>query len=208
MQVIDDFIAIARKEIGYKESGVNITKYNEWADENEFWFTKVQGLAWCGTFVAWCFWELADKYHFTNGDICLDDKCCWVDHWAENFSKANRYMFSPIAGDLAFKNGHMGIVVASSKINVTTIEGNYNDKVDMITRRIEYWLGFGRPKWDAFDKFEESPFMTTDDTMAKQFVINQGIYIGKEDGDMHWKDNLTREEMAIALYRYWKKFNK
>ena len=207
MNSIDDFISIATKEVGYKETPVNITKYNEWADTINFWFTEVQGLAWCGTFVAWCLEKLADNHSFTFGDFCLDEKCCWVDRWKQNFVDAKRFNQFPYPGDLAFRNGHVAIVVSADPKTqlVTVIEGNSHDSVEKNTYGWDWWLGFGHPNWKDIYRI---PVQETETTSAKEFVINQGIYIGKEDGEMHWGDNLTREEMALILYRYWKKFNK
>lgn len=206
MKVIDDFIAIARMEVGYKESGLNITKYNEWADNHSVWFTRVQGLSWCTTFVAWCICELKPDFLWEPSIFCLDDKCCWADHWMSNFKNAGRFYKSPQIGDLAFRKGHIGIVSAiNSNGVIATIEGNYNDGVEENRRTTDYWLGYGRPMWE---KLSSQPIAFIEDVQAKQFVINQGIYIGRNDGEMHWKDNLTREEMALILYRYWKKFNK
>ena len=207
MNVIDDFIAIAQKEVGYTETGVNLTKYNDWADAVSIWFTKVQGLAWCATFVAWCINELSMKYLFTLDDVCVDSKCCWSDHWMDNFKKESRWYSKPLKGDLAFKNSHVGIVIGYNYLtdSVFTIEGNYNDGVRTVTRTAAEWLGFGRPNWDDFCGVD---YEKNEITTAKEFVINQGIYIGREDGEMHWEDNLTREEMAIVLYRIWRKFLK
>lgn len=207
MNVIDNFIAIAKKEIGYQESEVNITKYNEWADTVSIWFTKVQGLAWCTSFVAWCIDQLSADYLFTLDDVCVDSKCCWSDHWMANFKQESRWYSVPFIGDLAFRNGHIGIVesVNLKAELVTTIEGNSHNSVERNTYPWKYWLGFGRPNWDDF---WEAAYERDETTSAKEFVINQGIYIGREDGEMHWGDNLTREEMALILYRYWRKFNK
>ena len=203
MKVIKDFIAIARNEVGYTETGTNITKYNEWADEHSIWFTKVQGLAWCTTFVAWCLSKLGD-YLWSDETFCLDDKCCWSDHWMDNFKKADRFFPAPQVGDFAFRNGHIAIVeiVNEKARTVTVIEGNSHNSVERNTYNWNYWLGFGWPNWKLL------PRQKTETTSAKEFVINQGIYIGREDGEMHWEDNLTREEMALILYRYWRKFNK
>lgn len=206
MMVIDDFLAIANKEVGYTETGVNLTKYNDWADTELIWFTKVHGLAWCATFVAWCIFQLS-KYLWSEETFCLDDKCCWSDHWMDNFKKAGRLFHAPNIGDFAFRNGHVGIVeiVNSKSMFVTTIEGNSHNSVEKHTYPWNYWLGFGRPNWNDL---YISPLRISETTSAKEFVINQGIYIGREDGEMHWEDDLTREEMAIVLYRIWRKFLK
>lgn len=202
-----NLIDFAKGEIGYKESPVNITKYNQWADENDYWFTKVQGCAWCTTFVAYCIEQSLKEYEWDLDDFCLDNNCCWSDKWMNNFKIAGKFFNIPRIGDLAFRKGHVGIVsdFSLNKDYIYTIEGNCEDGVLEKTRRIDYWIGFGRPSWDLIIPFKEPNSEIKD---AEMFVINQGIYIGKDDGEMHWEDNLTREEMAIILYRYWRKFNR
>ena len=206
MSVVDDFIAIARQEIGYTETGTNLTKYNEWADAESFWFTKVQGLAWCSTFVAWCVNRLSKQYTVGLEDFFLDNKCCWSDHWMANFKEKKEWYLTPSVGDLAFRKGHVGIVsFISPSGTFKVIEGNTDNAVKERLYSCGDWLGFGRPKWILMLRY---PTVESEETSAKEFVINQGIYIGRNDGEMHWEDNLTREEMALILYRYWKKFNK
>jgi hypothetical protein len=46
MTKIDEFLAVAQKEVGTVETGNNLTKYGE--------FTKHNGQPWCGSFVMWC----------------------------------------------------------------------------------------------------------------------------------------------------------
>jgi CHAP domain len=43
----DKVVAIALKEVGYKEKPVNITKYGAWYG--------MDGQSWCAMFVSWCF---------------------------------------------------------------------------------------------------------------------------------------------------------
>lgn len=205
MGAVNELIDFARGEIGYVETKVNITKYNEWADENDYWFTHVQGCAWCTTFVAYCIEKSLKKYNWEPVDFCLDSNCCWSDKWMNNFKVYGRFYDTPMVGDLAFKKGHMGIVSSfSSDGKVITVEGNTLDAVGEIERNWNSWLGYGRPDWKNI-VIPSKP--DTEDVQAKMWAVNQGIYIGREDGEMHWKDNLTREEMALILYRYWKKFS-
>ena len=202
-KVLVDF---AKKEVGYRETPTNITKYNQWADENDYWFTRVQGCAWCTSFVAYCIEKSLKGYEWCLEDFCLDNNCCWSDKWMNNFKVKGRFHNTPAVGDLAFTKGHVGIVSkVDSNGTLLTIEGNVNDSVDEFRRYNAEWLGFGRPMWEKIVRWPE---VEPEDAQAKTFVINQGIYIGREDGEMHWEDNLTRGEMTLILYRYWKKFNK
>ena len=104
------------------------------------------------------------------------------------------------------RKGHIGIVSGVTSTGpIYTIEGNCADSVRERKNPINWWLGFGRPNWENI-VFLPKP--DTENTQAKMWCINQGIYIGRDDGEMHWEDNLTREEMALILHRYWMKFNK
>ena len=51
-----DLVDIASKEVGYKETGNNKTKYGKW--------NGADGLAWCHSFVSWCAYKagILDKY--------------------------------------------------------------------------------------------------------------------------------------------------
>jgi len=46
MAQVDDFLAVAQKEVGTIEVPENKTKYGA--------FTKHDGQPWCGSFVMWC----------------------------------------------------------------------------------------------------------------------------------------------------------
>lgn len=209
MSPVEEFLKFAWNEVGYRESPTNITKYNEWADSVGYWFTTVQGCAWCTTFVAYCLEKSlpVSKYNWELEDFCLDDNCCWSDKWMNNFRIAGRFYKDPQPGDLAFKKGHVAIVKERDGKNIIScIEGNYEDEVSQVNRLIDEFIGFGRPKWENVSQLIQ-PITDSEEQQAMMWTINQGIIIGREDGDMHWKDNLTREEMAIVLYRYWKKFS-
>lgn len=208
MKPIDKVIQFALGEVGYKESPINITKYNDWADSEGIWFTKVQGCSWCTTFIWYCIEKALSwkEYEFDLEDFCVDSNCCWSDSWMNNFKYAGRfYTVDPQVGDLAFMKGHVGLVVATKQGYIETVEGNVADSVQLKKRPYDTWLGFGRPAWE---RVMEETIIDSETQDALMWCINQGVYIGREDGEMHWKDNLTREEMAIILYRYWRKFNR
>ena len=48
-------VNLAQRQVGYKESGKNQTKYARWFDNEAWqWFnTKKQGAEWCAIFVCW-----------------------------------------------------------------------------------------------------------------------------------------------------------
>lgn len=122
-----------------------------------------------------------------------------------NFKVAGRFYDVPRIGDFAFRKGHIGIVSGvTSDGTIYTIEGNNNNSVNEVISSPDWWIGFGGPKWENIN-FPTKP--DTEETQAKMWAINQGIYIGRKDGEMHWEGNLTREEMAIVLYRCWRKFS-
>jgi hypothetical protein len=117
----DDFVAVAKGEIGYIEGPKdNETKYGK--------FAKANFQPWCGSFVMWC----ADQVKLKVPN-CVSTKA-----GAEAFIKANKFeiasVANPMPGDLVFfdfpndgvdRISHIGIVVSDNgNGTVTTIEGN------------------------------------------------------------------------------------
>ena len=115
---LQDFVAIARKEIGYIEGPKNNeTKYGK--------FTKADMQPWCGSFVMWC----------ANQAKLSIPNCVYTPAGAEAFKGQGRWMnhetAKPQAGDLVFFSfdgkgiEHVGIVIRDAGDGtITTVEGN------------------------------------------------------------------------------------
>ena len=145
-------LAIARKEIGYKEypPGSNQTYYGAWYGVNQ--------QPWCAIWVSWCFYQAGLPLPATDRKGFA--YCPFGVQW---FKQHKRWHKTPQVGDVAFfhfGNGiacHVGIVEkVNSDGTITTIEGNTSNggsqdnggEVLRKTRRLNAVQGFGRPDWN------------------------------------------------------------
>ncbi|MFI9591039.1 peptidoglycan-binding protein [Nonomuraea sp. NPDC052265] len=146
--------SIARGEIGYRERGVNLTKYAaevkplNWA----------QGQPWCHTFLSWVFQEAKAPSIAPCTASCLAG-VAW-------FKARNRWHSTPAVGDLVYYGPgggtHVELVTAVSPTHITTVGGNttgngltgayYNgDAVaeKTVPRSSDRIYGYGRPAYTA-----------------------------------------------------------
>lgn len=165
MSQATDFVAIARAEIGTKESPANSnkTKYGK--------FTGHDGQPWCGSFVMWC----AAQAKATNIMPNVVYTPAGVEGFKGKGTWSNGATAKPKPGDIVFfdfpggdKVDHVGIVVKDNLDGtVVTVEGNTVEdgkpgsqsnggQVCMKVRAYQkdnkrelqvYITGFGRPKW-------------------------------------------------------------
>ena len=154
---------IAHGELGYTEAGNNWTKYAMDLDAINYFNGPKQNVAWCGTYVAWVIWKasypdpkgtaLAAQYQPSK------DNCgCGVSFNAGYYKKKNRFFKAPKEGDVFFTKDyqHMGFVdQVNSDGSFVTNEGNHNDKVASVIRKISDMEGFGRPWYTAEDPAPE-----------------------------------------------------
>ena len=131
-------IDLATRQIGYKETGDNHTKYAAYFDGTAWqWFnTKKQGSAWCAIFICWLFCQNEimgpDKARKMLGCPAPKDNCAaGVPYLYEYMNKKGYKVTSPKAGDIIFLNGnkHVGIVEKVDSNKVYTIEGNKSNAV-------------------------------------------------------------------------------
>lgn len=171
-EAINRVLAIARKEIGYREKnssaglddqqanagGGNYTKYARDLDRvGNYYNGPKQGFAWCDVFVDWCF--VAAFGPTIGREIIFQPKgsagagCAFSLSY---FQQAGHFHpGSPQPGDQIFYTyqrgevSHTGIVETVSGGTVTAIEGNTSD---MVARR-SYSIGdsriagYGTPDW-------------------------------------------------------------
>lgn len=152
----DHVVAIACKELGYKESPAssNCSKFGQWYG--------MDAQPWCAMFVSWCFYKAGIPLPITrpNGFAY----CPYGVQW---FKKQGRFYKTPQVGDVVFFDftrgcdgiaDHVGIVEkVNSDGTVTTIEGNTSATttgsqsnggcVARRIRSISVIQGFGRPNW-------------------------------------------------------------
>lgn len=127
-----------------------------------FWNNNKQGYEWCTSFVAWCFWRLC-------GNVEAKDVLCLTGQygascvsWAKYYAAQARLFTKPQVGDQYFQRGsdgrpcHTGIVESVNGNTFVTIEGNYGNAVQRVTRYLGSTVyGFGRPKYTAESEDEE-----------------------------------------------------
>ena len=166
-EAIQKLLDCARAEIGYHESGENLTKYAAQYDyDTRLYGFDMSGQPWCDYFVDWCFMK---TFGFNAGSLmtyqfsgCSGASCqASAGYYRANFAMIN----VPEPGDQIFfyvSGGinHTGLVESVNENigTVTTIEGNSSDSV----RRNTYPLhdpkiaGYGRPDWQIAETIPES----------------------------------------------------
>lgn len=156
-------------EVGYTETGKNITKYAEYFDKNcpNFYNTKKQGAEWCDIFNDYCFVvnfgeDTARKMLYqpvkSAGAGCK---------YSTNYYKQNNAFYStPEYGDQIFfyvggEINHTGRVVGVSNTQVMTVEGNSANAVRqrMYNLNDKNIAGYGRPNWSLVQ--DEKPVEVT-----------------------------------------------
>lgn len=128
MTTAQDVINVARGQVGYHETGNNITKY--WQELEP----GLQGSAWCAAFASWVF------KHAGNPLPAIDRPYGYISAYdAMNWAKAHGYWdasghYAP--GDLLIYGGgeHTGICVSDDGVTIHTIEGNWGDQVCALAR--------------------------------------------------------------------------
>lgn len=215
-----NLVDVAISQIGYMEKASNSNldsftanpgsgNYTKYArDLATFYTWNPQGIAWCDTFVDWCFVQAygvdvtkAITYQTTNPTLTCSSS-------AQNYISAGCYIprgqKNPQAGDQVFfydsnrAINHTGIVVSVDKVNgtVTYIEGNAIDKVCETTKSLSNTsiAGYGRPK-----------FTKVISTSSRQFV--SGLYnyclgrVGSEGEIDSWALGLNNGGSASQVVR-------
>lgn len=154
---LSKFLSVVIGEIGVKEKAYNNVKYNTWyygrpvtAPSN-----SSTAYAWCGVFVSWC----ANQAGIPTSVIPVTAS---VDSYYSWFKSRGQYIKysagTPQPGDLIFidwdkQHGsieHVGIVVSVENGIVTTVEGNYSNKVSCNTYALNsgYIVGYARPNYN------------------------------------------------------------
>ncbi len=133
--VASKVVSIAEGEIGTKETGDNQQKYGKALGMN--------GVAWCGIFVAWCIKQAGVGLPSFNYAVAKAYAYA-AQHsgWGTYHAKGGSY--TPKRGDIFVKNydgtastgGHVGFVRAVSGSSFTTVEGNSSDMVKSNTRSV------------------------------------------------------------------------
>lgn len=165
-------IELAISQIGYKETGKNITKYSK--DFNEKWPTfyngskgdgKTWGAEWCDIFVDWCFCTLFGPEKAMKM-LYQPKKSCGAGckYSAGYYRNKGQFYSTPQEGDQIFfgKRGsesHTGLVEKVDSNYVWTIEGNKHNKVCECKYSLKdsSIAGYGRPNWSLVEDNQPTP---------------------------------------------------
>ncbi|MDE6616437.1 MAG: CHAP domain-containing protein, partial [Lachnospiraceae bacterium] len=136
-----DIVSVAAKEIGYRETGNNMTKYGAWYGMN--------GAAWCHMFVSWCAAKAGIPASVVPKTASTSEGMEWFKSRGI-FKYKGKY--TPKRGDLVyFKTGrnHVGIVEKVTGSTLHTIEGNTPCMVARKTYPLseKTITGYGVPKY-------------------------------------------------------------
>ena len=210
-QIID----IATAEIGYTElpPNSNRTKYGAWYG--------LDGQPWCMMFVQWCFAQAGEALPFKTAS------CSALERWYRN-NKPDSVYDDAKPGDIAIYNfGHTGIVESATGTTITAIEGNtsasasgsQNNGGGVYRKKRSKVLAtaFIRPDYKEDDDMDIERFkelwmemrtgLQDDDAGswskdARDWATSNGIIQGGENDNYMWEDMLTREQMAVIMYRF------
>lgn len=217
-------LTLAAKHIGYKEKASNkdlysfegnagkgnYTMFQEELAKAGFWNNNKQGYEWCTSFVAWCFWRLCGNVE-AKRILCLTgDYGASCVSWAKYYAAQARLFTKPQIGDQYFQRGsdgkpcHTGIVESVNGNTFVTIEGNYGNAVQRVTRYLDSTVyGFGRPKYTAESEDEEMERWKTIEDVPEGFyrdtvrqLMQDGIIKGKGNGVI----DLTEDMLRVMIF--------
>ncbi len=174
-------IQTAKNELGYHESGKNITKYAQDFDTKypNFYNTKKQGAEWCDIFYDWCmvttFGEDIGRQMLYQPWKSAGAGC----KYSANYYKQNNAFYkTPEYGDQIFfyvggEINHTGRVIGVSNTQVMTVEGNSANAVRQKTYNLndKSIAGYGRPNWSLV---ATNPQPTGGTVMIEMNVLQKG----------------------------------
>ena len=178
----------AYAEVGYHEGANNWTKYAEDARIQRLYGWNVQNQPWCETWVEWLFintfgYEEGTALTYGGSAACAVHAQLYKNNnaWSNEAQKGNQIYF--------FVNGainHTGIVVDVSGSTITTIEGNYSDRVAVNTYYVNdpQIAGYGVPNW-AVVANEPEPVEEGSDEETADIIhpLHRFTYFHLEYGD-------------------------
>ncbi len=152
MTQVDKLLSIARAEIGVAEDplGSNNVKYN-----TVYYGREVSGGAypWCMVFVWWCFREAGLSQLFYGGGKTAS--CTALMRWAG--AEGRFFMSDYKTGDVFLYQfdedsmaDHTGIYTGQvdGRGRYLVIEGNHNNRVEVVARSASELWGAFRPEWE------------------------------------------------------------
>ena len=94
--------------------------------------------AWCAIFASWVTRKAGAPLGHHGDGIA---SAAGIQAWAQ---RTGRWRHKPLPGDVAVFSGHVGVVVAVHGSRMTTIDGNWSDRVSQVSRARGQAFGFAR----------------------------------------------------------------
>ena len=215
MATAEKVLAIAREELGVKESPANSNRvrYNTW-----YYGREVSGAAypWCMVFVQWVFAQagalkLLPKRTASCGDLMRAAKA--AGQWVTKDYRPGDVVIYDFPGGAA--TDHTGIIEKVTLTGVVAIEGNTSQAgsqsnggmVCRKTRPYSQIVGVVRPNYQKEDKrMDNNPSPAHKEGV--EWAVKNGILTGDAVGDLKLKEPVTRQQLCTMLFRSAKKTGK
>lgn len=208
----EKFLQIAESQVGVQEPNGD-DKYIQWYN-SQTGAGFPMNTPWCQIFVCWC----ADQAGVSREVIPLTASCTAAMNWFIRDGVWHaRGTFRPQPGDLVYFDwdlsgdcDHVGIVQSVSGSSFTTIEGNASGSGADGVRRKSYALdysrirGFAAPRFPSGEDEKNKPSPWAEE--ACRWAVEEGLFIGDQDGVIDWQGTLHKEDLAVVLHRYYEKF--
>lgn len=193
--MIKKVISLATKEVGYKETGTNITKYAKFFDKEypEFYNTRKQGASWCDIFFDWLIVQVYGKelaLKVLNQPLhSCGAGCSFSYSYYKEHSKTPAIGHQIFFKDSKGKIIHTGIVYKVDKTKVYTIEGNKSDSVKKCSYNLNSTkiYGYGCPYYSEGYKKDTEPVKPSEPVLPKMqdyiVIAKSGLNVRKDASD-------------------------
>ncbi|WP_457030060.1 transglycosylase SLT domain-containing protein [Kitasatospora sp. P5_F3] len=173
----------AKSYLGIHETGDNRTEFGKEFGED--------GVAWCDIFV-WCIFNRVGLVGLLPGkfDNCGKSTEAWRSdgRFSEYPGLGAQVVFGPGGGE------HTGIVVSYTETTVTSVEGNWNDQVSLVTRerRDSYVYGYGYPRFAEGIRCADPAYQNQDGqgtgptTLEIPVELPEVLYVGQVNHAASW----------------------
>ena len=152
-EAIHALVEKAYSQVGVREGANNWNKYAADPRITKLFGWNVQNQPWCATFTHWLYIE---TFGFDLGAAMTYGGSAACKYDADFFKNHGAWSTVPEKGAVIYfyANGainHQGVVVDVSGATITTVEGNYSDKVSNNTYYVgdPAIAGFGIPNWSV-----------------------------------------------------------
>jgi hypothetical protein len=135
-----DIVSIARGELhkGIREAPMGSDNSNGIARYRGALDPRPHGGPWCAYFASWVTRRAGVPLGSRGNGIA---SAAGIRAWAQ---RTGRWRHLPRAGDIAVFSHHVGIVVYVTGSRMTTIDGNWSNRVSRVSRRRYEAIGFAR----------------------------------------------------------------